>query len=83
MQDNPKQWVDDDNRKILNLPVKGAKEEGKTGSMCVDLFICIGGEQFRSTKRSASDLGQQHPMKQEITRFTMFYVPAYGRTSAS
>jgi hypothetical protein len=29
----------------------------------------------RSTKREASDLDPQHPMKQEMTRFIMFYVP--------
>jgi hypothetical protein len=30
----------------------------------------------RSTKREASDLDSQHPTKQEITSFILFYVPA-------
>ena len=85
MRDNPKLWVDDFNRKVLNLPVMGGcasldqRETQKGFKVCrmTDHFILISGEHLvGQTKREASEPDPQHPMKQEITRFIMFCVPA-------
>jgi hypothetical protein len=59
VRDNPKQWINDHNRKVLNLPAMGgcpslAQRETQHGfSICrmTDLFILIGGD--RSMKREA------------------------------
>ena len=68
MRDNPNDGYD---KKVLNLLAMG-----RVFNICriVDLFILIGGE--RLVGREASDRGPEHPMKQEITRFILFYVPA-------
>jgi hypothetical protein len=76
VRNNPKQWVDDYNRKVLNLPAmggcaslaqKGPKRDAKgVQYMLRDRSLYRWGMISRSTKRE-SDPDPQHPMKQEIT----------------
>jgi len=83
VRDNPKQWVEDYNRKVLNLPTMGGStpkrpERGTQNGFNIcrmpDLFILIRGE--RSMMHEASDPDPQDPIKQEITRLIVFFVPA-------
>jgi hypothetical protein len=58
---NPKQWVDDYNRKVLNLPAMGGcaslvfspnmTQKGFNIGRMADLFIPIGGERLVSHEK--------------------------------
>jgi hypothetical protein len=80
---DPKQRVDDFNRKVPMMGGSSPKDGPNGFKIC-----CITdwrGTFSRSATCEASDRDPQpeHPMKQEITRFIIFYVPHHGRTSRS